>query len=792
MRETLVALQFLHKNGIIHRDIKAANILLTAQPPRILLCDFGVAALLVSQSAKRSTFVGTPYWMAPEVVTQGRLYDVKADIWSLGITLLEMAHGEPPMSGQPAAHAVKILGDKKLRAPRLEGGTWSKDMRDFVVACLNEEPSDRLSAEELSKMKWMKGVARTPLTTLSELITRFQQWKDQGGQRMSLAPGVGAQIDDDSVSVSSDDWNFTVRSRMSMLTDTPQDEATAKMPPPESLRRLFHDDSLDSDPFHSYNQPPPPPLPPASIQPVVEPTIDTIDLPDDKSDTGGTVRQSRKPSHLFIVTNPFRPTAGTTSASNTVGSGSEESQQQTPLARLPLPQVPPKQSLDTFTAAPTARSATDLRGPGIGLGLGGPQARKPSGDAAGLRGFQFPLMTAATTGKPSPPAPQYPLMQASTQPLQSGELSPLGAPIPPFARTTTPMMRQASVAVMEGRATQAAAQQLALNADTPHSPPKGLGVPGTLGIGRPPAMGVGMMRSRSGSRVDDAALGGMGMGLRDLLKLSPAVPDSSDLLPPSPSTLVAPKPFVALPSPLALPPSEGTTHGPSLLSSQNGMPNYPGASFGAPPPATLGAPVTLIAPNTSSISLPALLPSPGLPTTPGAPTGAHQVPPPVPPVQVPAQAYGQTYAHTYNHTYTHTYGGQPGAALFPLDLMRVDDTTAALAELDMQVDGLRRWLDVVERGLDDLLRVGTGGGESTDGDDVPTPHATSQPSVVTPLPLQQQQQQQQQAVLQSSPVSMTSGGGGGGVNGERVGFGSPGPSPLSASTSSRAERTNVI
>jgi protein-serine/threonine kinase len=135
--------------------------------------------------------------MAPEVVTEGKLYDAKADIWSLGITLLEMAYGEPPMSGQPAARAVMLLGDKKMRAPKLEGEHWSPAMREFVTACLNEEPSDRLPAEELGKQRWIKAQAKTPLTVLNELISRFQAWKDSGGQRQSLAPGVGASIDDE-------------------------------------------------------------------------------------------------------------------------------------------------------------------------------------------------------------------------------------------------------------------------------------------------------------------------------------------------------------------------------------------------------------------------------------------------------------------------------------------------------------------------------------------------------------------------------------------------------------------
>jgi protein-serine/threonine kinase len=244
VREVLIALAFLHKNGVIHRDLKgellascrgnlllpnwcvqdleltssAANIVLTTTPPRILLCDFGVAALLASSTSKRSTFVGTPYWMAPEVVTEGRLYDAKADIWSLGITLLEMAYGEPPMSGQPAARAVMLLGDKKMRAPKLEGDMWSKEMREFSLGCLNEEPSDRLPAEELSKMRWIRQQAKTPLTAMNDLVLKYQAWKEGGGQRQSLAPGVGASIDDDKdEEMSGGGWAFDVSCCVSCL-----------------------------------------------------------------------------------------------------------------------------------------------------------------------------------------------------------------------------------------------------------------------------------------------------------------------------------------------------------------------------------------------------------------------------------------------------------------------------------------------------------------------------------------------------------------------------------------------
>jgi len=142
VRESLVALSYLHKSGIIHRDIKAANILLTVQG-RVLLCDFGVAASLVSSSvhAKRSTFVGTPYWMAPEVITEGKTYDQSADIWSLGITLYEMACGNPPHAEQEQMRAIMLI--PKSKPPRLPvDGNFSPLMRDFLAMCLNEEPRE--------------------------------------------------------------------------------------------------------------------------------------------------------------------------------------------------------------------------------------------------------------------------------------------------------------------------------------------------------------------------------------------------------------------------------------------------------------------------------------------------------------------------------------------------------------------------------------------------------------------------------------------------------------------------
>lgn len=105
-----------------------------------MLCDFGVSALLATPHSKRSTFVGTPQWMAPEVIL-GQAYDTKADIWGLGITLYEMATGAPPHADQDHMRALMLI--PKLKPPKLPDATdASKEMRDFLALCLREIPGD--------------------------------------------------------------------------------------------------------------------------------------------------------------------------------------------------------------------------------------------------------------------------------------------------------------------------------------------------------------------------------------------------------------------------------------------------------------------------------------------------------------------------------------------------------------------------------------------------------------------------------------------------------------------------
>lgn len=183
--DTLKGLEYLHLRRKIHRDIKAGNILLNTEG-HAKLADFGVAGQLTDTMAKRNTVIGTPFWMAPEVI-QEIGYDCVADMWSLGITALEMAEGKPPYGDIHPMRAIFMIPTKPPPSFR-EPDQWSPEFIDFVSRCLVKNPEERATASEMLQHEFI-GNARPP-SILNTMIAEAREIRENQNLRHTVANNI--------------------------------------------------------------------------------------------------------------------------------------------------------------------------------------------------------------------------------------------------------------------------------------------------------------------------------------------------------------------------------------------------------------------------------------------------------------------------------------------------------------------------------------------------------------------------------------------------------------------------
>ncbi|CAB3259442.1 unnamed protein product [Arctia plantaginis] len=404
-REMCRGLQFLHSRKVIHRDLKAGNVLAT-MTGGVKLADFGVSAKNKSTLQKHDTFIGTPYWMAPEVVLcetfRDNPYDFKVDIWSLGITLIEFAQMEPPNHEMtPMRVLLKI---QKSEPPTLDQPSrWSKSFNDFIARALVKDPEKRPTAVELLKHEFVNGdLDSKPLRDLlleyrAEVVEEEVLDDDSEEPRSSHMP----MEEDDSTSVRSGETPDVKMSEEPLAGSTPV-STLARAPPspppaapapatpatpaaPATPTKRPHDDEhppADRKPHAPKKEKGPAPPPPPSVTPPPPATPATLSTP-----------------------------AATPAATPT----------QTPARKQPAPR-PPTVPVTTPATAPVTTPATAPVTSPAPAPVTSPATAPVTSPATApvTTPVTTPSTTTTTTPVPAPPPPASPVRE--TSPSHTGRL----------------------------------------------------------------------------------------------------------------------------------------------------------------------------------------------------------------------------------------------------------------------------------------------------------------------------------------------------------------------------------